>query len=329
MKRPDKSQLLKSYAASRLSLRAFLSSLSEPQATRPTDEAGWTVVDHLAHLAAWQNGITALLQRKPRFKAMGLPESASEERNYDRLNEQIRAAQRGLTLAKVVKLLDDADKNFRAVMAKLTTADLHKPYAHYAKIRKPSEQENEAVYGWVEGNSWHHIEEHLPWMRQIIVDERMANLTEYGAGVKKLEAALAETPREMWQFRPAAGEWSVHEIIIHLADSELNAYARVRKALVEPGSTIFGYDQDAWAKTLDYHRRDIGDALQLLRLVRKMTHELLAGEPAEAWSRSFLHPEMKRQITLDEWVIMYAGHIPAHIAQIRANVEAWRATQSA
>ena len=42
---------------------------------------------------------------------------------------------------------------------------------------------------------------------------------------------VAETPREMWQFRPAPGAWSVHEIIVHLADSELNAYARVRKAL--------------------------------------------------------------------------------------------------
>jgi uncharacterized damage-inducible protein DinB len=325
MKRPDKSQLLKKYASSRAMLRDFLAVLSEPQAVRPTDEAGWTIKDHLAHLAAWQNGITALLQRKPRFKAMGLPESAAEERNVDRINEQIRAAQHGLTLAQVVKLLNDADKNFRAVLTKLPSADLFKPYAYYAKIRKPSEQENEPVYGWVEGNSWHHIEEHLPWMQQIIVDERAANLTEYGAGFAKLEAALAETPREMWQFRPAPGEWSVHEIIVHLADSELNAYARVRKALVEPGSTIFGYDQDGWAKTLDYHRRDVGDALQLLRLVRKMTHELLAGEPADVWSRSFFHPEMNRQITLDEWVIMYAGHIPAHIEQIRANVAAWRA----
>jgi uncharacterized damage-inducible protein DinB len=325
MKRPNKSQLLKSYNVSRAVLSDFLASLSEAQAVKPVDEAGWTVKDHLAHLAAWQNGIIALLQRKPRYKAMGLPAAAAEERNVDHINEQIRAAQGSLTLEQVIKLLDVADANFLSVLAKLTTADLIKPYAYYAKIRKPSEQESEPIYGWVEGNSWHHIEEHLPWMRQIIVDDRAAKLAEYGDGFAKLEAALAETPREMWQFRPAPAEWSVHEIIVHLADSELNAYARVRKALVEPGSTIFGYDQDAWAKTLDYHRRDVGDALQLLRLVRKMTHELLAGQPADVWSRSFFHPEMKRQIKLDEWVIMYAGHIPAHITQIRANVAAWRA----
>jgi len=166
-------------------------------------------------------------------------------------------------------------------------------------------------------------------MRQIVVDDRAAKLTLYGDGCRLLDAALAETPREMWKFRPAEGAWSVHEIIIHLADSELNSYARVRKALAESGSTIFGYDQDVWAVALDYHRRDTGDALALLRLVRKMTHELLAGQPASVWAQSFFHPEMKRQVTLNVWLDIYSGHIPSHIAQIRANVEAWRTTQSA
>ena len=329
MKSSDKSRLVKQCVESRVQLHKFIDSLSEAQWTIPTDDAGWTVKDHVVHIAAWMNGITALLQSKPRWTAMGLPASAARIGNVDDINEQVRAKYSALTVAQVVAMLDKADEKFTAVVRKATVADLNKPYAHYAKIRKPSEQESEPVFGWVEGNSWHHIDEHLPWMRQIVIDDRAAKLTLYGEGFALLEAALTEAPQEMWKFRPAAGAWSVHEIIIHLADSELNSYARVRQALVEHGSTIFGYDQDAWATVLDYHRRNTADALALLRLVRKMTHELLAGQPQDIWSRTYFHPEMKRQVTLDAWLGTYAQHIPSHIAQIRANVEAWRASQAA
>jgi uncharacterized damage-inducible protein DinB len=328
MKGPVKLHLLKSYAVVASELREFINSLSEAQLTIPTDEAGWTVKDHLVHIAVWQKGVVALLQSKPRFTAMGLSASAVQIHNYDEINETLRQKYADLPMVQVDKMLHEVNARFVALLKGLKVADLAKPYAFYAKIRKPSETDSQPVFGWIEGNSSHHIQEHLPWMRQIVIDDRAANLTLYGDGCAMLDAALADAPREMWKFRPAEGAWSVHEIIIHLADSELNSYARVRKALTEPGSVIFGYDQDVWAVALDYHRRDTGDALALLRLVRKMTHELLAGQPADIWSRSYFHPEVKRQVTLDAWLGTYAGHIPSHIAQIRANVESWRARSS-
>lgn len=329
MNRPDKPQLLKKYAEARIALRTFIDSHSEFQLTVPTDEGEWTVKDHLVHIAVWQEGITALLLGKNRWSAMGLSADVVKSGDYDEMNERIREKTRSLTLKQVLKRINDADTRFTAALKKTTAASLRKPYAQFARIRKPSDDEMQPVFGWVEAESWQHIEEHLPWMHQIIVDDRAAKLTLYGAGYRMLEAALAEAPRDMWKFRPAEGAWSVHEIIVHLADSELNSYARVRKALAEPGSTIFGYDQDQWAVALDYHRRDTGDALALLRLVRKMTHELLAGQPADVWARSYFHPEMQRQVTLNAWLDIYSSHIPSHIDQIYANVEAWRATQTA
>ncbi len=50
---------------------------------------------------------------------------------------------------------------------------------------------------------------------------------------------------------PAQGEWSIHEIVIHLADSETMGYWRLRKTLAEERSTLPVYDEAAWAqKTL-------------------------------------------------------------------------------
>jgi hypothetical protein len=33
----------------------------------------------------------------------------------------------------------------------------------------------------------------------------------------------------MWKWKPAPDQWSIHEVIAHLADSEANGYARCRE----------------------------------------------------------------------------------------------------
>src|SRR5215813_9704892 len=93
-------------------------------------------------------------------------------------------------------------------------------------------------------------------------DERNSKIELYGDGFDMLVEVLKDIPREMWQFKPAQNEWSIHEVIIHLADSESNAALRARKLIVEPGGTLMGYDQDQWAVTLDYHDQDLEDALE-------------------------------------------------------------------
>ena len=48
------------------------------------------------------------------------------------------------------------------------------------------------------------------------------------------------------------GKWSVRYILHHLSDSETVFYDRIRRVLSEPRQVLWVYDQDAWAKGLDY-----------------------------------------------------------------------------
>jgi hypothetical protein len=51
--------------------------------------------------------------------------------------------------------------------------------------------------------------------------------------------------------RPEApGEWSVAEVLQHLADSDLITGYRIRLMLAQDNPPIPGYDQDAWARRL-------------------------------------------------------------------------------
>ena len=154
--------------------------------------------------------------------------------------------------------------------------------------------------------------------------ERNEKIELYGRGFELLKAALAEVPAEAMKFKPEPKEWSVHEIIIHIADSETNAALRARKLIVEPGGTLMGYDQDKWANELNYHEQNIEDALDATRLARKTTYELLKHQPEEVFSHSIIHPEYTDPYTFDQWVNIYSAHIPGHIEQIQNNIKIWR-----
>ena len=104
--------------------------------------------------------------------------------------------------------------------------------------------------------------------------ERHEKIELYGRGFDLLIETLKDIPREMWKFKPEPKEWSVHEILVHLADSESNAALRARKLIVEPGGTLMGYDQDQWTVALDYHDQDYDDALEIVRLVRAPVAEV-------------------------------------------------------
>jgi hypothetical protein len=154
--------------------------------------------------------------------------------------------------------------------------------------------------------------------------ERDEKIELYGKGYDLLMETLRDLPVEMWKFKPAPGEWSIHEVLVHLADSESNAALRARKLIVEPGGTLMGYDQDKWAVELNYHDQSYEDALDIVRLVRKTTYALLMKQSEEVFDHSVKHPEYDEPYTFEQWINIYSAHIPGHIEQIRNNYRIWR-----
>ncbi len=148
-------------------------------------------------------------------------------------------------------------------------------------------------------------------------------LETYKMGFNDLQNALREFPAEMWDFKPGPDKWSIKEIIVHIADSEINGYMRCRMIIAQSGSAITPYDQDAWANNLDYSSRSIDTSLELFRLLRVVNYSLLNGLKEENWDKFINHPESGK-ITLKEWLNIYSSHIPIHINQMKRNYEAWK-----
>jgi DinB superfamily len=154
--------------------------------------------------------------------------------------------------------------------------------------------------------------------------EREELIGRYAAGPSILAAALAKASEETRKWRPAAGKWSVHEVICHCADSETIAAVRLRYLLAEPDPLIVGYDQARWAEIFDYHSRPLAPALDAVAAVRANSVPLLRSLAENAWQKVGRHTESGRY-ALEDWLRVYAEHLEKHAGQIERNIAAWQA----
>jgi DinB superfamily len=153
-------------------------------------------------------------------------------------------------------------------------------------------------------------------------DGRAALIARYAEGAARLRRAWEMTPPPARQWRPAAGEWTPHEVVCHTADSETNSYARIRYLVAEPEPVLEGYDQERWARDFDYHALSAPSALAVTESVRAHTAALVPLLDAPAWARVGRHTESGRY-TSDDWLRIYAEHLHDHAAQIERAAAAW------
>jgi hypothetical protein len=132
---------------------------------------------------------------------------------------------------------------------------------------------------------------------------------------KKLERLVKGVPTSKLRKRPAPEKWSVAEILAHLAESELVRGWRMRQILGAPGTTIQAFDQDVWAISGHYEKRDPRKSLALFRVLREANIALLKSLAPEQWKNHGIHAE-RGQESIEHIVRLNAGHDINHTKQI-------------
>ena len=140
-------------------------------------------------------------------------------------------------------------------------------------------------------------------------------IARYRAGVDEVDAALAGASDPDLDRVPSDGGWTARMVVHHLADSETNAYLRVRKLLAEDEASIQGYDEETYAERLRYDRPTEA-SFGVFRAVRASTAELLDRLDDDDWARTGTHSESGRY-SMGDWLEIYAAHAFDHADQIR------------
>lgn len=158
----------------------------------------------------------------------------------------------------------------------------------------------------------------------LTAEERERLIEQYGTAPARLRAAVKAVPEEARKWRPADGGFSVHQVVVHCADSETNAAARIRYLAAEKQPVILGYDPENWAATFDYDNHPLDAALATVEAVRANTAALVRRLPESVWGKAGTHSESGRY-TGEDWLRIYSEHVEEHIAQIERVAEEWRA----
>jgi hypothetical protein len=108
----------------------------------------------------------------------------------------------------------------------------------------------------------------------------------------------------------AENEWSARQCIHHMADSEAQSYARLRRLVAEPeGSIIQGYDEAAWANEpkLAYADGAVENAIAVYAAVRASSVDLVKRLSEEDLEKFGEHTESGKY-TIGRWLETYTRH---------------------
>jgi hypothetical protein len=148
---------------------AFLDQYSAEQLEGLTDAVGWNARDHITHLAAWADGIAALLRREDRWAAVGISKELGESQDYDQMNEAneaIAEQHRHLSSAEACRWLVAAHEGLVAAMEPLEDADLLLRYERF--VPPFTGDEGSPIMAYIKGDTYEHYREHGRWIEEFI-----------------------------------------------------------------------------------------------------------------------------------------------------------------
>jgi hypothetical protein len=161
-----KEELLERIHAAREGLEKAIS-LMGPEELDEVLEGGWSIKDHLTHLAAWELGVAELLQRRSRFAAMGVEEVLERHPSEDELNAVLFQRNAGMTVSEAMAFFHAAHQQMLAALGALKTEDLFRPYADFISDAAADDTPpQDPVIQWVIGNTYEHFDLHRGYLEK-------------------------------------------------------------------------------------------------------------------------------------------------------------------
>ena len=110
------------------------------------------------------------------------------------------------------------------------------------------------------------------------------------------------------------GSWSIRQVAHHLADSQIEAFSRIKLALTETIPMVIPYDASAWAKQADYEL-PMAVSISIIAGIYERTVTLLSSLSTDQIQKTFYHPTHGITV-LAEYIGFCVWHSYHHLANI-------------
>ena len=155
---------------------------------------------------------------------------------------------------------------------------------------------------------------------QTLSNNEMLSL--FTSSAEKLRSLVQSLSERDLDFRSEADDWTIRQVIHHVAD-DCDVWSMcIKKAIATPGVLVRfeGFPgNEAWAQALDFEQREILPAIDLIGAHRRYLAQLLE-HFSGAWDRSVkfanAEGEIVGEMTVGEMVKMLTEHMLEHVETI-------------
>ena len=303
--------LLALLAGERAEFLGLLLGLDEQTLTTGQVVEGQTVKDLLAHVAAWDE----LYRESMALVLAGRPAEVASV-DLDEYNAAVHARRQGWTLSQALTAFIEAREAFLQTLSQVSDEQLHRPVGIPWADALP-------LRAWALWRGRHdavHAADLRLWRQENELEEGVGPkailLAALEAGRDEIAALSSMVPAEERSTRPVADEWTLKDVVGHLADWELFLVEILRAGrMLDMG---YGGDVDQWnaAHAAARSERRWPRVWEDYRQARKGTVDVVGEMSQEALGTRFDNPWGKDTPTyrVVEW---WLEHEREHAAGIR------------
>ena len=111
------------------------------------------------------------------------------------------------------------------------------------------------------------------------------------------------------------GGWRIRQVVHHIADTNMNAYVRIRLALTEDCPTINTFDEAQWAELDDARNMPVDVSLKLIESLHQRWVHLIRSLTSTQLNSKFRHPKIE-DVSIKKALSLYSWHGHHHLGQI-------------
>ena len=142
-------------------LEFVVAGLSLEQLVTPGPQ-GWSVKDHLVHIAEWEAATGAVLARRPQHEGFSLP--ADLPTDIDALNDVLYQRSRDVPIDEVQAKGRRVHAEIIAALGRLTDADMRLTVAEYGA----NPTDDRPLGRKIANDTYFHYAEHVGWIKELL-----------------------------------------------------------------------------------------------------------------------------------------------------------------
>lgn len=140
-------------------------------------------------------------------------------------------------------------------------------------------------------------------------------VTQLSAHRQVITSLLSDISAEQARWKPTPVDWSMLEVINHLADEEREDFrARLHATLTNADGPWPPTDPEGWITERAYNQRDLQQSLQQFLAERAESLAWLQPLDGANWDTTYQHP--RRPISAGDLLVSWVAHDVLHMRQL-------------